>query len=156
MCAYNWIHDNTFWTYGNECVEIKEGSTNNLIEHNVCKNQNDPDSGCFSSRGSDNTIRYNEIDNCVGAGVRVGGDDGYGEGNNIYGNEIKNCDKAAFNVMAPNQGTVCENEIKSGVKWVVSAGSSSISSEVLIHTSSVESSSCMHESLHAVDACLKL
>ena len=124
MCAYNWIHHNTIKTYGNECVDIKEGSTNNLIEHNVCEEQRDPESGCIGSRGSGNTIRYNEIAECVGAGVRIGGNDGYGEGNNIYGNDIKNCDKAAFNVMAPDQGTVCENEIQSGVKWVVSASPS--------------------------------
>ncbi|CAM9476129.1 unnamed protein product, partial [Hapterophycus canaliculatus] len=49
-----------------------------------------------------------------GAGVRVGGSKGYGEGNHIYGNNIKNCGNGAFSVMSAKQGTVCENQI-SGV-----------------------------------------
>lgn len=93
---------------------MKEGSANNLIEHNVCEQQKDKNSGCFGSRGSDNTFRWNEIAECVGAGVRVGGDKGHGEGNHIYGNSIKNAGNGAFSVMSPNQGTVCENKI-SGV-----------------------------------------
>ena len=114
VCAYNHIHHNTFRTYGNECVDIKEGSANNLVEHNVCEQQFDKNSGCFGSRGSDNTFRWNEIAECKGAGVRVGGEKGYGEGNHIYGNVIKNCERGAFSVNAPKQGTVCENKI-SGV-----------------------------------------
>lgn len=120
VCAYNWVHHNTFRTYGNECVDIKEGSENNLIEHNVCEQQFDKNSGCFGSRGSDNTFRWNEIAECKGAGVRVGGEKGFGGGNHIYGNTIKNCDRGAFNVMSPKQGTVCENKI-SGVDLIVSA-----------------------------------
>lgn len=113
-CNYNWIHHNTFRTYGNECVDVKEGSAFNLIEHNVCEQQMDANSGCIGFRGSDNTARFNEIAECTGAGIRVGGDDGYGEGNNMYGNSIQNCGNGAFSVMSPNQGTVCENDI-SGV-----------------------------------------
>ncbi|CAN0203846.1 unnamed protein product, partial [Hapterophycus canaliculatus] len=75
VCQYNWIHHNTFRTYGNECVDVKEGSINNLIEHNVCEQQMDANSGCFGSRGDDNTFRWNEIAECTGAGVRVGGSD---------------------------------------------------------------------------------
>lgn len=114
VCTFNWIHHNTLRTYGNECVDIKEGSEYNLIEHNVCEHQMDSNSGCMGSRGSHNTFRYNEIAECLGACVRVGGDKGYGEGNNIYKNVMKNCENAAFTVMSPNQGVVCDNEI-SGV-----------------------------------------
>ncbi|CAM9163351.1 unnamed protein product [Ectocarpus sp. 8 AP-2014] len=117
VCGYNWIHQNTFRTYSNECVDIKEGSANNLVEHNVCEQQFDPNSGCFGSRGLDNTFRWNEIAECKGAGIRVGGEDGYGEDNHMYGNTIKNAEKGAFNVMSPNQGTVCENSI-SGVDLI--------------------------------------
>lgn len=119
ICRDNWIHHNTFRTYGNECVDVKEGSTNNLIEYNICEKQKDENSGGIGFRGSENTARYNEINDCVGAGVRVGGDKGYGEGNNIYGNVISNADYGAFNVMSPNQGVVCGNEI-SDVTTVVS------------------------------------
>lgn len=110
VCRDNWIHHNTFRTYGNECVDVKEGSTNNLIEHNVCEQQKDPNSGGFGLRGSENTVRYNEISECVGAGIRVGGDKDFGGGNNLYGNKIKNTDYGSFNVMSPDQGMVCENE----------------------------------------------
>ncbi|CBJ32655.1 secreted protein [Ectocarpus siliculosus] len=117
VCGYNWIHHNAFRTYGNECVDIKEGSANNLVENNVCEQQFDPNSGCVGSRGSDNTFRWNEIAECKGAGIRVGGEDGYGEGNHMHGKTIKNAEKGAFNVMSPNQGTVCETSI-SGVDLI--------------------------------------
>lgn len=90
VCSYNWIHHNTFRTYGNECVDVKEGSAYNLIESNVCEQQLDKNSGCFGLRGSDNTVRFNDIAECTGAGIRVGGDKGFGENNNLYGNVIKN------------------------------------------------------------------
>lgn len=76
----------------------QEGSTYNLIEHNVCEEQHDPESGCFGMRGSDNTVRWNSISDCEGAGVRLGGEDGYGEGNHVYGNTIRDCEYAAFKV----------------------------------------------------------
>ncbi|CBJ30799.1 FirrV-1-B30 precursor [Ectocarpus siliculosus] len=110
-CNYNWIHHNTFRTYGNECVDVKEGSAHNLIEHNVCEQQKDPNSGCIGFRGSDNTARFNEIAECLGAGIRVGGDDDFGENNHLYGNAIQSCGNGAFSVMSPNQGVVCENVI---------------------------------------------
>lgn len=110
-CSYNWIHHNTLRTHGNECVDVKEGSTNNLIEYNVCESQKDPNSGGFDLRGDKNTVRYNEISECIGSGVRVGGDAPHGGGNHIYGNTIRNMGSGAFNVMTPDQGIVCENTI---------------------------------------------
>lgn len=89
-CAYNWIHHNTMRSYGNECVDVKEGSADNLIEYNQCEDQQDPNSGCFGLRGSDNTVRWNKIADCEGAGVRMGGDNGFGRYNNVYGNTISN------------------------------------------------------------------
>ncbi|CAM9999971.1 unnamed protein product, partial [Laminaria digitata] len=117
-CAYNWIHHNTMRSYGNECVDVKEGSSHNLIENNVCEKQMDESSGCFGLRGSDNTIRWNEIADCKGAGIRMGGNLGYGRDNHIYGNVIKEA-QGAFSVMSPDQGTVCENKI-SDVDRIVS------------------------------------
>lgn len=119
VCRDNWIHHNTFRTYGNECVDVKEGSTNIIIENNVCEQQKDSNSGGFGLRGSGNVVRFNEIENCSGAGVRVGGDKGYGESNHIYGNKIKSTGNGAFNVMTAGQGTVCENEL-SDISSVVS------------------------------------
>ena len=61
QCNENMIKDNIITTNGNECVEAKEGSSGNVIEYNVCSDQNDSESGCFGSRGDANTIRYTAI-----------------------------------------------------------------------------------------------
>ena len=119
VTAYNWIHQNTFRTYGNECVDVKEGAEYNLVENNICEKQKDKNSGCIGFRGSHNTARYNQITGCDGAGVRVGGDNGYGEDNNIYDNEIADCSYSAFSVNSTPQGKVCGNTL-SGVDVVVS------------------------------------
>lgn len=57
-CNDNLIKGNQIQTNGNECVETKEGASGNMIEENVCSDQNDSESGCFASRGDANTIRY--------------------------------------------------------------------------------------------------
>ncbi|CAN0002595.1 unnamed protein product, partial [Pylaiella littoralis] len=111
VCAFNWIHHNVLNTYGNECVDVKEGSEYNLIENNKCSNQQDEQSGCIGFRGSFNTGRGNIISGCDGAALRVGGDKGHGEGNNFYNNEIDDCEYGAFNIMSPNQGIACGNTI---------------------------------------------
>ena len=41
----NWVHHNQFNTQGNECVDIKEGSSFNLIENNRRTGQKDINSG---------------------------------------------------------------------------------------------------------------
>ena len=57
-CNGNLVSGNTIATYGNECVEMKEGSSGNVVEGNVCSNQRDANSGCLGSRGDSNTFRY--------------------------------------------------------------------------------------------------
>ena len=112
----NWIHDNVIDTQGNECVDIKEASSGNIVEKNKCTGQKDPESAGLDARGSGNIFRNNQIFGCTGAGVRLGGDektDGVNNvvnDNNIYdnknggvkvmrspqvicGNTITNCDK---------------------------------------------------------------
>ncbi|CAM9845584.1 unnamed protein product [Scytosiphon promiscuus] len=118
VCQYNWIHKNTLRTHGNECVDIKEGSINNLVEYNICEEQNDENSGGIGCRSNDNTIRWNKIAEVVGAGIRIGGDQDYGVDNNIYGNVIKNADYGAFNLMSEPQGMFCGNSV-SGVDVVL-------------------------------------
>jgi hypothetical protein len=85
----NWIHNNSFNTQGNECVDIKESSTANLVEHNICTGQQDPNSGGFDARGGGNIFRYNESFGNAGAGIRLGGD-GAADGidNQVYGNSF--------------------------------------------------------------------
>ena len=61
ICTGNVVRGNTISTYGNECVDIKEGSTQNLVEENTCSDQLDEESGCYDSRGDNNTIRCDEF-----------------------------------------------------------------------------------------------
>jgi hypothetical protein len=85
----NWIHHNTFNTQGNECVDVKEASSANLVEYNTCTGQQDPNSGGFDARGSGNIFRYNESYGNRGAGIRLGGDSaGDGVDNQVYDNNI--------------------------------------------------------------------
>ena len=87
----NRIHHNTIDTQGNECVDIKEGSSGNIVEYNNCTGQKDPESGGMDSRGSKNIFRYNQIKGNRGAGIRLGGDeDNDGIENEVYGNIITN------------------------------------------------------------------
>jgi hypothetical protein len=113
VTAYNWVHHNYFQTNGNECVELKEGAIDNLIEHNVCTGQYDENSGGMVSRGNSNTFRNNEIYGNVGAGIRVGGHlvNGiqYGIGNHIYSNTIHHNDYGGIKLMISGQGIVCGN-----------------------------------------------
>ncbi|MET9273968.1 right-handed parallel beta-helix repeat-containing protein [Kribbella sp. NPDC003557] len=106
----NRIHDNTIATYGNECVDVKENSTANVIEYNDCSRQKDPSSGGLDARGNGNTFRYNTIHDNTGAGVRLGGDtETDGTGNNVYGNTITNNASGGIKFMRTPQGQVCGN-----------------------------------------------
>lgn len=87
----NWIHDNNIVTEGNECVDIKEGSRQNIVENNSCTGQKDPESAGLNSRGDENVFRYNQVFDNLGAGVRLGGDTpNDGSNNDVYGNNIYN------------------------------------------------------------------
>ena len=57
-CDNNLVKGNRIATSGNECVDIKEGATGNVIEDNICSHQLDTESGCYDSRGDGNTFRY--------------------------------------------------------------------------------------------------
>ena len=58
---------------GNECVDVKEGTMDTIIETNYCTGQLDEDSAGIDSRASTTIIRYNKVVGCEGAGVRLGG-----------------------------------------------------------------------------------
>lgn len=109
----NWVHHNTIDTQGNECVEMKEGASANLIEHNTCTGQLDPDSGGIGARGDRNIIRFNLIDGNVGAGVRLGGHvvDGvqYGVQNEVYGNRLVHNVAGGINIAVGPQARICGN-----------------------------------------------
>jgi hypothetical protein len=109
----NLIRGNTIDTQANECVEMKEGATKNVVEDNVCTNQNDENSGGIASRGSGNIIRRNKISKTKGAGIRLGGDQGYGTNNDAYENEMSDNGQGAFNITRKPQGKVCGNKAAS-------------------------------------------
>lgn len=111
----NWVHHNVMNTQGNECVEMKEGATANLIEQNSCTGQLDPDSGGIGARGNGNIIRYNVVYGNVGAGIRLGGHevDGiqYGVANEVYGNQLFNNVAGGVNVAIGPQTKICGNQL---------------------------------------------
>ena len=113
----NWVHHNQFNTQGNECVDIKEGSSFNLIENNRCTGQKDINSGGMDSRGNDNIFRYNEIYDNLGAGVRLGGDNKKdGINNQVYGNKIINNQSGGISFQRMPQGQICGNEMQDNAK----------------------------------------
>lgn len=110
--SYNSIQHNVFKTNGNECVDIKEGSSYNVVEFNDCTGQKDPESGGFDARGNKNMFRYNKSYGNAGAGIRLGGD-GQSDGiNNVaYGNELTGNAGYAIKVMRSPQGKICGNTV---------------------------------------------
>lgn len=113
----NWIHHNDFNTKGNECVDIKEGSSNNIVEYNNCTGQSDPESGGFDSRGNNNIFRLNTIYDNIGVGVRLGGDsENDGIGNDVYDNVIINNKSGGIKFQRSPQGKVCNNSVHNNEK----------------------------------------
>jgi PKD repeat protein len=108
----NIVRDNVVVTNGNECVDIKEGATANVVEFNDCTGQKDPESAGFDARGSGNVFRYNVSHDNVGGGVRVGGD-GVTDGvaNDIIGNVLAGNLGYGIKAIRTPQGTVCGNTI---------------------------------------------
>jgi parallel beta-helix repeat protein len=109
----NIVHNNYIETNGNECVDIKEGATANIVEYNTCRGQRDSESGGFGSRGDANIFRYNNVSGSVGAGIRLGGwlVDGvqYGKNNDVYENIIEDNKNGGIKFQVSPQGKVCGN-----------------------------------------------
>lgn len=61
---------------------MKEGTVDTVIENNYCAGQMDEDSGGIDSRANSTIIRYNKVEGCKGAGIRLGG---HKVGNNQFG-----------------------------------------------------------------------
>ena len=108
----NWIHHNYISPYGSECVDIKEGSRQNIVEYNICTNQKDKNVGGISIRGNDNTIRYNTVFSNKGAGIRLGGDTEVdGINNRVYGNYLHDNAAGGLKIIRSPQKKVCSNTI---------------------------------------------
>lgn len=108
----NIIRRNSFNTQGNECVDIKEGSSANVVEFNDCTGQKDSASAGFDARGSGNIFRSNKSYGNAGAGIRLGGD-GPADGinNQAYGNQLMNNKGVPLKVQRLPQGKICGNTI---------------------------------------------
>lgn len=118
LSRFIWVHENEIDSQGNECVDVKEGTTDVLVEYNVCSDQRDANSACLDSRTDDIIFRYNEVLNCLGAGVRVGGHTiggkTYGLNNEVYGNIFSDTDYSSVKVLTGDDHNICENECKDG------------------------------------------
>ena len=112
-----WVHDCIMASYGNEAVDIKEGSTGCIIEDNVCFHQMDPQSAAYGIRGSGNTIRNNAAILSLGAGIRPGGDTitagTFGENNTITGNQLIENWHSQLKLEGDNQAQICGNKFRS-------------------------------------------
>lgn len=111
----NYIHDNLIDTQGSEGVDIKEGSSGNIVEANSITGQMDPESGGLGARGNENVFRYNQVYGCEGAGIRLGGDkfEGikYGKDNQVYENKFYSNKFGPMKIQVLPQGKICGNEI---------------------------------------------
>lgn len=118
LSRFIWVHENEIHSQGNECIDVKEGTTDVLVEYNICSDQRDPNSAGLDSRSDDIIFRYNEVVNCAGAGVRIGGhtigDRTYGYNNEVYGNLFSDTDFSSVKVETGKDHNMCENECKGG------------------------------------------
>jgi len=109
---HNWIHHNIINTFGSECIDIKEGSSHNLIEQNICSNEKDKNVGAISVRGNYNTIRNNILFLNTGAGLRFGGDtETDGIHNIAYGNYLDTNTNSSLKIMRLPQELICGNTV---------------------------------------------
>lgn len=118
LTKFIWVHENEIDSQGNECVDVKEGTTDVLVEYNVCSDQRDPNSAGLDSRTDDIIFRYNEVVDCAGAGVRIGGHtiDGhvYGVNNEVYGNVFSDTEYSSVKIETGKDHSMCDNECKGG------------------------------------------
>ncbi|CAN0114622.1 unnamed protein product [Ectocarpus sp. 13 AM-2016] len=119
ICRWTRIYENYIDTHGNECVDVKEGAVDTVIETNYCTGQLDEDSSGIDSRASSTTIRYNKVVGCKGAGVRLGGHkvgrEQYGINCKVYCNILENNEYAGVKVMTePNE--ICQNTVSGSDK----------------------------------------
>ncbi len=107
----NWVHDNVI-TSPAECVDIKEGASANLVEHNLCSGGEDPDGAGFSARGNGNIFRANTSTDNKGAGIRLGGDgDADGLDNVLVGNRLVGNQGYGVKIQREPQRQICGNEV---------------------------------------------
>jgi len=106
------IKSNYIATYGSECIDVKENSSNIKIIGNFCTGNLQETVGGISVRSNGNLIARNVLFKNKGAGIRVGGDTSKdGIINSIVGNFIDNSSKCGIKVMRNPQKKICGNRI---------------------------------------------
>ena len=113
----NRIHHNLLTTRGNECVDLKEGTTCNEVYANHCTGQLDANSAGFNSAGNGNLFRNNVVYGNAGSGFRFGSDrSGYGIDNTAIGNRVMHNAQFGFKIMDEPQARLCGNVLSSNGK----------------------------------------
>lgn len=117
VSAGNRVHHNVMVTRGNECVDLKEGTTANVVYANRCTGQLDANSAGFNSAGNGNVFRDNLVFGNAGSGFRFGSDKkGYGIDNVATGNEVLHNAQFGFKIMNEPQGQLCGNRLAANAK----------------------------------------
>ena len=107
----NWVHDNVITTPA-ECVDIKEGAGQNLVNRNLCLGSKDPNGAGFSSRGKATIFVDNTSTGNAGAGIRLGGD-AVSDGilSVVLDNRLVGNRGYGVKVMRQPQGRICGNRV---------------------------------------------
>ncbi|MDX1657464.1 MAG: right-handed parallel beta-helix repeat-containing protein [Nitriliruptorales bacterium] len=109
------VHHNFIDTNANEGVNSKEGTHDLLIEFNTVTGQRDEDAAAVNIQGDHTVVRFNELRNNRGAGVRLGEGTPVGDGtprgrhNSVYGNVLHDNAHSGVKIMADPQELVCGN-----------------------------------------------
>jgi len=123
--AGNVIRGNTIWTYGSECMDVKENAHNNLFQSNDCRYNDEPLSFSGSNvevRGYDNTVEGNTMAGSQGYGLKLNVDDAsYDKGGNVIRNNTFSGSAGAsvYNGNKAPQGVFCGNMFNSITVLVV-------------------------------------
>lgn len=113
--SFNIIRNNTIYTFGSECFEVKENAHDNTFEGNDCRYNDEPYSELGSNielRGYNNKISNNTIKGSRSIGLKMKSDStSYMQGGNIAQNnafsEITN--ESIRNDQSKPQGLFCGN-----------------------------------------------
>ncbi len=106
------IESNYIATYGSECIDVKENSSNIKIIGNFCTGNLQETVGGISVRSNGNLIAHNVLFKNKGAGIRVGGGTQKdGIMNSIIGNFIDNSSKCGIKIMRNPQKEICGNRV---------------------------------------------
>ena len=111
----NRVENNTIWTYGSECFNVKENAHDNLFQGNDCRSNQESVTWLGSAvevRGHANSIVGNMIADSRGHGVKLKSDSStYDKGGNVLrSNDFRGIDgHAVLNDQRVAQGPACGN-----------------------------------------------